>query len=276
MKNSFEVKQIDINQPVLDKISQRNIKIRPHWKFLAEKIGFESGLLLILIFGVFVFGLIMYYWRVNELHRLVGLGRTGIWHIFLNFPFELVALVAVLLSLINFFIKKMDWGYKHTWLVWVSTSFALILLFSSAALALDLNERFEKTVQASNVPVLKPFYNSRIRNIYNASVMGKIELIKDNEIGIKESLDTKTSSTKQVIFKKGQLKIESNNIKLKVGDDVKLVGEVEHGKFKPWGLLVTKEKNAINNKQQELDQKQTSLKNNNNSLDNKHKNVEKK
>ncbi len=116
MKNN---KKIDITSEVLAKIESGQVKMRSKWRFLAEKIGLESGLLLAVVVFLLVLSLFLAYWQNQATQELLGFGMVGWRQVLRSAPYELVAFGLVLLLFINFLIKKFRWGYKRSWLVWI-------------------------------------------------------------------------------------------------------------------------------------------------------------
>jgi len=199
MKN--DKNKINISDKVMKEIFDRKIKIRPRWKFLAEEFGLESGLILILAASVFVSSLIVYYWKINELRQVANIGGKGVVYILYNFPYELIVLVILFLFLLSYLVKKMDWGYKRSWLLWLCVSLFFMVLGSSAVFAFNIHERLDENIQANNYPIVKPFYQGRMHNISDNAEVGQIGFVNNEQIGILEEQYLNTESVEAAEIK---------------------------------------------------------------------------
>ncbi|KKR33815.1 MAG: hypothetical protein UT64_C0003G0036 [Candidatus Falkowbacteria bacterium GW2011_GWF2_39_8] len=155
--------KIDITAEILKKIETENIRMRPLWKFKAEKIALESGMVAIALVGIFTFSLLMYYWKINELNHYFGFGLRGMGEILENFPYELFAASVLLLLFLVYLIKKMDWGYKKPWQAWVGASLVIMFVSSGGLLSVKAHEQLEQSRVANDYPVINKYYQKRLR-----------------------------------------------------------------------------------------------------------------
>jgi len=244
-------KTLNISNLVLEKIDSGKIKMRPRWKFLADKIGLEFSLVCVLLSGVFVSSLIMYYWQINELEYYFGFGYAGIKHVLSSLPYELFITVVLLIVFLNFLIKKMEWGYKRSWSVWTGVLLGVMVLSSGGLLAVRAHEQFEQSSIVNDNPVIDNFFHQRLRNISNNAVYGKISAVKNDEVDVIENKidknlknqNVQSSSTEVYTIKPEKLKINSQQKKFEVGEEIKIMGKRDRdGKFNAWGVKVIKQK----------------------------------
>lgn len=124
------LQKIDIAQDVLQKVEEGQVTMRARWTFIARKIGIDSGILLGL--AVMVLGLSFGFslWQQYSVSHLLSLGLWGWKKVLLCFPFEIIGIVVLALLLINYLIKKTEWGYKRTWRFWSLLILAVIVPLS--------------------------------------------------------------------------------------------------------------------------------------------------
>lgn len=238
-------KQINISEEVMKKIESGGVKMRPHWRFLAERIGVDTVLLLVLAVSIFIFSLVLHYWKINELHHLIGFGYSGIWRIIFSFPYELLAVTALLLILLYLIIRKKDWGYKHSFPVLISLIAVLMILLSGAVFAFGMHEFIEKKADEEKIPFVNNFYQGRLHNILNNTVRGKVKSINENSFELERPGPPPFKINKPTIFKNSGLRINANRNKLIQGDEVEIIGNRDKDDFKPWGVVIIHEGKQI-------------------------------
>ncbi len=229
MKNNNN-KKIDITAEVLAKIESGQVKMRSKWRFLAEKIGLESGLLLAIVVFLLVLSLFLAYWQNQATQELLEFGTPGWERVLRSAPYELIALGLVLLLLINFLIKKFNWGYKRPWLVWVGAIVVGGVVVAGFINHLNFLGRLNKAAfPGYGQGMWGKYYYQRI-NYWQ-------EKVKQGEI-ISEDKYKWTIKTDNGIYQvpKKDLNIRPHHWSPQVGDKVKLLfldGEAPWG-MRPW------------------------------------------
>lgn len=271
--------EINISDRIFREIKQGNLKMRPRWEFLAYKFGVRTILLFLTAAAIFIFSLVMYYCKINDLRHLLGFGKDGLMFVFFNFPYELTFLTGLLLLFINSLIYKTDRGYKYSKGFMMIFVFFVIFLFSGSVYAFGMHDLIDEKIKAAQVPLVKEFYKKRVHNIENKTFIGEISFVdndqfeifdenekpaeqkKENkmlEIDVKkpekkietiknvekanQAVDKKSNQDRKerFLYKKSQLKLVSKKNNLKTGDKVKIIGENKNGVFKPWAIYKTK------------------------------------
>lgn len=231
MAEQNKAPDINVADQVMDRIKAEKITMRPHWQFVAEKLGLESVALLALLIAVLAFSLIMDFWQTNEVARLARLGVPGFRAIVLNFPYELTILILVAVVGVNYILKRLDWGYKRSWLVWLALFITVAVLLAVGSLTIGLQRRLLLAGRMPAAAVMRSFYGHRIRPIANEAIVGtvneklgdRIELVQD---GI--ALPTASMFLKCVQMHRGCTDLHR-------GDRIKVFRQRINNESMPWG-----------------------------------------
>lgn len=209
-----------------DKIKQRinrgEIKMRSRLSVWFEKIGIDSGIVLILISLVLIAGLISYWANNNNDLLFAGYGRYGLLSFAQSFPYLLLVLFIFLFILLTLLFRKFDASYKKPFFIILSLIFSFVLLFGWFSSKQNFGkELYQREGRMFGVDMI---------NNQN-SVSGTVIQLQDNLVIIN------TSDTKQI-----RIIIDSNTHfpygKPKIGSYIRSVGNWENENFKAIGIRV--------------------------------------
>lgn len=227
--------KIDLEEKIFRSIETKKIKMRPRWEFLAEKIGLESALVLTFLLIATLFSLLFLYSRANEIHRLLEFGPDGWWYLLKSFPFELFLIIATLIYLLNTIAKKLEYSYKLSRFYWYGLLALSLLVLVIAAEAGGLHRTLSDFEEGTELPLLKPYFNSRIQNIVHESDEGDIIEANDNQIILQTVINHRPTTT---IIRRTNFNFGHNFIKK--GDHVRVLGKPCQAELKPPCLIYKK------------------------------------
>ncbi|MFW9998185.1 MAG: hypothetical protein ACFFD4_39450, partial [Candidatus Odinarchaeota archaeon] len=213
------LKKIDITQDVLQKVEQGQVNMRAHWTFVARKIGIDSGIVLGL--AVMVLGLSFGFalWQQYSVSHLLSLGLWGWKKVLLCFPFEIIGIVVLALLLINYLIKKTDWGYKRTWRFWSLLILAVIVPLSLVISGLYSTQRSHQTKRDVQSSGLQAYAESRMQALGKSFVEGTITTMSEHTLTI--------TDTEQRVYtvNRSEIQLKPRYYTPSQGDRVALLGE---------------------------------------------------
>src|SRR5205823_1531144 len=88
---------------ILDKIKEGKIKMKPRAYFIARTVFFALGVIILLLFLIYLASFIVFSLRVSGLVFLPGFGFSGVRILFGSLPWLLIFLAAALIVLLEFF-----------------------------------------------------------------------------------------------------------------------------------------------------------------------------
>ena len=136
-----------IEKNILRKIEAGEVKMRPRSYFVFRSLLLVLTILLLTLFLIYIGSLIIFVFRTNDIFLLRGMGLKGMRAVFVSFPWYLVFLSVLLISLVQVFGSKYSVIYRRPLIY----SFVFILLFSVAGSALiemsSLNNHFFQRAQ---------------------------------------------------------------------------------------------------------------------------------
>ncbi len=222
-------KQLDITAEVLQKIKARQVTMKARWKFLAEKIGLESGLLLLLVAFLFVLSLFLYYWQNQATKDWLSFGYPGLRQVFLSAPYELLAGALLLVLLINFLIKKFTWGYRRSWLVWIAVLVIGGGIGASVISSLYAFYQLDKYMPAHG-------WGQTLGNYYQKRVNHWQGMIKEGQILSRQADQLQVEVEGEILLlNEKELHIRPPHWRPMPGDKVRLLF-ISQGNDRPWGM----------------------------------------
>lgn len=228
--------QIDISSQVLEKVKRGEIRICPRWKYAAAQLGQELGIAVFFAIAVFVFSMLLHYWRFNDLPGIFGFGYPGVWHILHFFPYELLAAAALLITMIIIIARRSGRGYKISRFGWMAISLAAITVLSGAMMLSGINERMEATIMRSQIQPLHFYYAQNLHNIQDNVLVGRVVMVRDEELEL-------SAASSSYYFKLPSIRIKSRSYSPAVGDRIRMVGHWDQeGSYQAWGMELIEDK----------------------------------
>lgn len=209
MKNETTPK---LEDKIMSKIKNRQVRLRSKYIFLAEKLGLESAFALSVALAALFFNLFFFYLKTTDNLEYLSFGSAGIYAFLESFPYLLVISFTVFLFLAGYLLKKTDFSYRKPF-----GYFAASLVMFAAAMGgvlayTDIPEKIEEQAFSKNAPgaVFKPFLKRAVE-LRGRGVAGKISEIGDSYLIIEtpfgaQNVDIKNLESRTVEkFAKDQL-----------------------------------------------------------------------
>lgn len=150
----------NIKETILEKISSKEISMRPRYYYWARMFLLGAVSVGIFITSTFILNFILFNIRINSQEDLLFFGVRG-WGAFLYFfPWTLLLIDAVLVLALLALLRQFSFGYKNPLLFLLLVMVALI---GSVGLFIDratgINERFMRAAEERRLPPpLHQFY----------------------------------------------------------------------------------------------------------------------
>lgn len=93
---------------VLKIIREKKIRMRRPFVFLAQRLGLESALILVLLIGALLVSLIFYFLKKTQALKHLSLGLPGVKAFLLALPYDYIALFIITLILAIYFANKIE------------------------------------------------------------------------------------------------------------------------------------------------------------------------
>ncbi|MBL8030332.1 MAG: hypothetical protein JNN11_03725 [Candidatus Doudnabacteria bacterium] len=149
--------EASMEKKVLETIEKNRLKPLSRWYFIAQSSALGIGLVVVALLILFFASLILFNLRENRTYMAPGFGFYGFGVFFLSLPWLLIALVAGLLILLEYILRR----YKFTYQRPILYSFvAMALLVSVGSIFISQSKMHESLMAKSR---LKPkFFGSPI------------------------------------------------------------------------------------------------------------------
>lgn len=232
----------NLSNQIMQKIQKEQVKIRSKWFFIAQKLGLESSLALLIICGVIILNAILYIMQKNNAFEFISFGIPG-WQVVLNnIPFDLIIILILLIIVANITYKKFDISYHKPFYYFTIILIAVIGFIGTLLAYSGINEEIvEENIQTQEQTLLntrtknsmqysikktipKRIYNKRVvfHPIGNRAVIGTIVECSDNNVVIL------TTNAEIVTLKLDDLKYDCQ-----INQIVKSIGLRNNNIFKP-------------------------------------------
>lgn len=103
-----DVPEVDVAGKVMGEISKKDIRMKHPLIFLAQNLGLQSVLVLVIVFGALVIDTGFYLIKKTGSFHFLGFGAPGLQIFLRSFPFDYLALLIVTLLVANYLLKKLD------------------------------------------------------------------------------------------------------------------------------------------------------------------------
>lgn len=231
MNNSTTTK---LEDKIMSKIKNGQVKLRSKYIFLAEKLGLGSAFALSVVLAVLFLNLFFFYLKTTDNLEYLSFGSAGIYAFLESFPYLLVISFMMFLFLAGYLLAKTDFSYKKPF-----GYFAASLIIFSAAMGgilacTEISEKIEEQAFSDLPPgyIFKPFLKRGIE-LRNSGVAGKISEIGENYLIIEtpisaQNVDTENleaSSSQQFIKEQFIMVIGERKGDIFVARAARIVGE---------------------------------------------------
>ncbi len=213
-----------ITEKVVSKIEKGELKMKPRAYFIAKMIS-VIGLLVLAFLLVLYFGsLIIFILRVNDILLFHGMGFQVIRSILLSFPWYLVFLIFILITLIGILGKGFRFIYRKPLIL---TLFSILILVIASSFLIErssLHYSFFRMAEEERLPLAGRMYRD-LGNIDIDNTYFGIILRKENDLwAIK--LDRGETVNLKITEKTRGRRIFSE---IEEGSKVIVIGEMEEG-----------------------------------------------
>lgn len=233
--NNHELKKDDIKDYILRKINTKELSMRPKLFFTLKIVAVAMLAALVLLVSIFILNFILFSIRINSHDALLGFGPRG-WSAFAHFfPWPLLILDIIFVTLLGFLLRKFRFGYKTPVLYLL-----VALLGGSAVLGFvvdrgtGMNERFlRNSDERKGPPPFGDIYGHARRPLPPGSGLfsGVIESIDGRTLFVK---DARSTTTLKVILQENNTRATTTG--LAVGDMVFGAGEMKEGVMEAYGV----------------------------------------
>lgn len=107
-EHKIKESSIDVKNKVLQKIKEKNIKMRHPFIFLAQKLGLHSVLALAIICGSLLVSIGLYFFKKTGVLKFLSLGWPGLKIVLISLPYDYIALFIFTILVASYIIHQLD------------------------------------------------------------------------------------------------------------------------------------------------------------------------
>ncbi|MBU4422045.1 hypothetical protein KKB41_03780 [Patescibacteria group bacterium] len=180
MKNETTPK---LEDKIMSKIKNRQVKLRSKYIFLAEKLGLESAFALSVVLAALFFNLFFFYLKTTDNLEYLSFGSAGTYAFLESFPYLLVITFVLFLFLAGYLLTKTDFSYKKPFGYFAAGLIIFVTVMGGMLAYTDISERIEEQAFGNRAPGIffRPFIKRGIEP-RGGGVAGKISEIGDDYI----------------------------------------------------------------------------------------------
>jgi hypothetical protein len=168
--------KIDVADKVMDQIRSKDIRMKSPLFFLAEKIGLQSVLALLVLGGALAVSTILYILKKTGTLPFLKLGFPGLKVFLYSLPYDYIALLLVAVLLGNYIVRQLDFSHGvRSYFDVPAAALLVVVFFLGAFFAVMGGEQFFKGLY-TNRAVAK-----------DIALTGKVVSASDGEVTIQES-----------------------------------------------------------------------------------------
>ncbi len=167
-----------LSKSVLEKIKENDVKPKPRWQFIAERVGFWTLFILSVFIGGMATGIIFHELLGTEWGFLRYIAPNRMKAFFIVLPYVWIGILGLVLFLAykTFYKTKKGYKYHSTWVIGLSVLLSLILGFISYQS--HASHRFEEMMHhVGTYAQIEEFRGGLWVNPENGILMGEIERI---------------------------------------------------------------------------------------------------
>lgn len=173
-KTKLPLPDIDVSGSVMEKIHNKKIRMKHPLFFLAQKLGLQSVLVLVITAAALLVSILLYFLKKTNVLKFLSLGLPGLKVIFLTLPYDYIALFIITVILANYILRKLDLNQEHKFFfnAPVVTLFVIAVLIGSFFCIMGI-EQITKGWSKNKIPE-------------NMAICGKIAESTDKKAVIKD------------------------------------------------------------------------------------------
>lgn len=174
--------EIKFEDKIMSEINTKGVKIRSKYVFLAEKLGFGSGLVLSVFLSILLINSILFYVASMGYFEYLRFGRYGILAFLEALPYMWILGFIAFFVLAIFIFRKYDISYKKPFIYMMVALFVLIVMTGSLLAASSTNKKIDRVIMMSRVnkAIFDGFYGSGLRG----QKFGVVGVVLDDKEGI--------------------------------------------------------------------------------------------
>lgn len=169
-----------LEDKIMSKIKNGQVKLRSKYIFLAEKLGLESAFILSIALSVLFFNLFLFYLKETDNLEYLSFGSAGIFAFLESFPYLLTVSFVLFLFLAGYLVSKIDYSYKKPFKYFALSLIFIVMVAGGVLAYTDISEKIEEQAFGNRAPGIffKPFIN-RALEPRRGGIAGKISKIGD-------------------------------------------------------------------------------------------------
>ncbi|PIR98170.1 MAG: hypothetical protein COT89_00445 [Candidatus Colwellbacteria bacterium CG10_big_fil_rev_8_21_14_0_10_42_22] len=220
----------EYTEELIEKIKKEGIKMKPKFRFVLKMLLMVLGILITILFAVYLVSLISFISKGSGLGLLPPFGLRGFGLILIGLPWLLIGLSGASILILQILVKKFSFSYREP-VLYSLIGIIIFVLFGGMAFGkVGLHERLLDRVEREEIPILREVYRSYGPPIgagFNAGTLLEIgekdllvETINGDEIRVQITDDT-------------HLPFGGD---FEVGQEIVVVGKAENGLIKAFGI----------------------------------------
>ncbi|MFH1508839.1 MAG: hypothetical protein ABIE68_01625 [bacterium] len=217
----------DISKTILEQIKNKKIELKPKWQFMMLRILLWIASIISVLIGSLAFSVILYMLINNDWDIYERLGRTPLQHAFLSLPYLYLIILVAFIALAYINAKHTKKGYKYNSYLVVIASLLFSIGLGGILYTFGLGARIDFAM-SDRLPQLHQFFYNRDDAWTNPTLgllAGEIIDLNSDEIVIID----KNGIEWEVLIDKYDILFSVSDFE--VGDQVRIIGEMEDDKF---------------------------------------------
>ncbi len=196
---------LKLEDKIMSKIKNGQVKTRSKYFFLAEKFGLGSVFTLSIVLAALFFNLIFFYLKTTDNLKYLSFGSDGIYAFLESFPYLLVIAFILLIFLADYLLAKADFSYKKPFRYFVASLIMFVVAIGGVLACTEISEKIEEQAFSDLSPghIFKPFLRRGIE-ARNSGVAGKISEIGENYLIIETPIRAQNVDTGNLEALNGQ------------------------------------------------------------------------
>lgn len=230
--------QINIKDKILTEINSGNVSMRPKLQFTMRFVALVVLASSILILSIFILNFLSFSVRMSHHDSLLGFGLRGILTFLLIFPWMLLALDIALIIMLEWLVRKFEFGYRMPVLYLLGGLFTITIV---SGLLVDrgtpLNDNMFKKSQGVPSPFTSFYKHAKIVPAQGSGVcVCKVVSVEKNKIIVEDSRSKDDEEDVLTVFfpENGDFKDVTST--LQAGNTIFLAGDEIDGVVQAFGV----------------------------------------
>lgn len=203
---------------IMPKIKNRQVKLRSKYIFLAERLGLGSAFALSVVLAALFFNLFFFYLKATDNLGYLSFGSDGVYAFLESFPYLLTVSFILFLFMAGHLLTKSDYSYKKPFR-YFAVSLIFIVMAAGGTLAYTgISEKIEEQAFGNRAPGIffKPFIRRGIEP-RNRGIAGKISEVGSDYLIIETPFGTQNVDLKNLESRVVQ-KFEKDQFIMAIGE----------------------------------------------------------